>query len=100
MVEDIVKILLALFLGTILPGLWRKLASREDEERRHLLKATESHRDQLSEHLRKIENLHTRLEFREGVYGPDPLNKSSPGTPPSPELKKLQDEYKSGKKVL
>lgn len=50
----------------------------------HLEKAKESHREQLEELKRVAVELDTRLKFREGAYGLEPL--TTPGARPSPSL--------------
>ena len=77
----------------LIPFFVRRFVKRGDSENEHIKRSLENHRDALVEHRRLIENLNTRLEFREGVYGPSPL--TSPGSPPSPALATLQAEYKS-----
>lgn len=54
----------------------------------HLMLSKENHREQLEDLKRKVVELDTRLGFREGRYGVEPL--TTPGTKPSPLVAALQ----------
>ncbi len=64
----------------------------EEARQVHLEKASSNHSARLTALELKCGDLDTRLKFREGYYGPDPL--TNPGLRPSPELQARLNEAK------
>lgn len=67
---------------------------QSDKANEHYEKALASHRDQIEELKRIVVDLDTRLGFREGRYGSEPL--TNPGSRPSPLIAALQAKHRGG----
>lgn len=68
------------------------LRAEVNQLRERLNAALDNHRDQLEQLKRTAVEHDTRLKFREGAYGADPL--TNPGLRPSPELQARLNEAK------
>lgn len=70
-----------------------KLESDRDARLQHCEKALEAHRELIAVLTTKCAELDTRLAFREGRYGPEPL--TMPGVRPSDALQAFRAQKKT-----
>lgn len=68
----------------------RKVAAAQESRIIHCEKALEAHRELIATLNAKVVELDTRLKFREGAYGSEPL--TTPGVRPTPQLEAYRAE--------
>ncbi len=67
-----------------------KLLAAQESRLIHCEKALEAHRELIATLNAKVVELDTRLKFREGAYGSEPL--TTPGVRPTPQLEAYRAE--------